>query len=126
MEFLAFDLIKSETLPDIWPNCFVLRNSGEGGGARFEFIGKSLAGPSPIEFENKAICELPIDTLLRKATNYADEVLTKRVPISRSGDFVNAEGKTCLYRSILLPLSGDQESIDYLLGAANYREIVHD
>ena len=52
--------------------------------------------------------------------------LSKRVPISRSGDFVNAEGITCLYRSILLPLSGDQKSIDYLLGAANYREVVHD
>jgi len=42
-------------------------------------------------------------------------------PIADIGSFTNAKGEEVLYRSVLLPLSDDQERVNYLLGAFSFR-----
>ena len=44
-----------------------------------------------------------------------------RKPIMDAGNFTNKRGENILYRSIILPLSDDQENINYLVGAFSYR-----
>jgi hypothetical protein len=56
--------------------------------------------------------------LLDHATRNVGEVLTRQVPVIRSGEFVNEEGQNVMYRSILLPLSQDQDTIDCVVGGA--------
>ena len=42
-------------------------------------------------------------------------------PIADIGSFTNAQGQEVLYRSVLLPLSDDQERVNFLLGAFSFR-----
>lgn len=42
-------------------------------------------------------------------------------PIADIGSFTNDNGQEVQYRSVLLPLSDDQERINYLLGAFSFR-----
>jgi hypothetical protein len=56
--------------------------------------------------------------LLDHAARNVGEVLTQQVPVIRSGEFVNEEGETVMYRSILLPLSQDQATVDCVVGGA--------
>ncbi len=63
--------------------------------------------------------ERPEGTLLEQAVGIYDEVLARKVPITRGGEFEHVQGGTVLYRSIILPLSEGQGTIDFLLGAAN-------
>lgn len=42
-------------------------------------------------------------------------------PIADIGSFTNAAGEEVQYRSVLLPLSDDQERVNYLLGAFSFR-----
>ena len=58
------------------------------------------------------------------ALAYVDEVLIKGVPISRGGEFSSPNGCKILYRSVLLPVGEDENSISGILGAANCREVV--
>ena len=38
------------------------------------------------------------------------------------GNFTNTRGEEILYRSIILPLSDDQENVNYLVGAFSYKQ----
>ena len=42
-------------------------------------------------------------------------------PIADVGQFTNANGDEVYYRSILLPLSSDQENVDYVLVAFSFK-----
>jgi hypothetical protein len=64
--------------------------------------------------------------LAAKAVEYFGEVLEKGTPISRGGEFTKDNGTLVLYRSILLPMSDDGETISGLLGGANCREVEPD
>lgn len=44
-------------------------------------------------------------------------------PIMDVGNFTNPRGEEILYRSIILPLSDDQENINYLVGAFSYKQV---
>ena len=43
------------------------------------------------------------------------------VDSDNGGEFVNEEGADILFRSILLPLSRDGETLDHLFGGANFK-----
>ena len=50
-------------------------------------------------------------------------MLSREVPISRGGQFRKYDGTKVLFRSIILPMSDDGDTISGLLGAANCREV---
>jgi hypothetical protein len=110
-------------MPDMWPHCFILDVADGAGEPRFRTLGEAIAAtqrPSPV---GKAVSEIPRDSLLGVAVAYVDEVLSKRVPVSRGDEFVSAAGTRILYRSILLPMSDDGLTINAILGAVNCREL---
>ena len=69
------------------------------------------------------VAEVPENSLAGKSASFHREVVEKAVPISRGGEFVKPDGSTVLYRSVILPMSDDGETISGLLGAANCREL---
>ena len=117
---------KAEHGSDLWPHCFVLEGLGDGSELVFRRIGNALATCSDEDLIGRQLSVASANTLTGIAVNYTDETLLKGVPVSRGGEFVKADGTKVLYRSILLPMSDDGETIRGLLGAANCREIVEE
>jgi hypothetical protein len=105
-----------------WMSCYLVDVRLGAGGARFEYVGALLDIPGWSPAVGRAVADCPEDTLLHLASAYIGRVLDKRVPISLGGSGRN-NGRPILYRSILLPLSRDGETIDAMLGAANCREV---
>lgn len=75
---------------------------------------------------------LAIDPVGRKAMKVLPSATERRLsfcrvaaelkkPVADVGQFTNAQGEEVMYRSILLPLSDDQENVNYLLGAFSYK-----
>ncbi len=124
--FASFTDIDPTEIPDLWPHCFILEVLGEGSEPVFRSIGNALATNSNEDLTGQNISVVSAETLIGTAIDYTDEVLQKGVPVSRGGEFVKADGTKVLYRSILLPLSDDGETIRGLFGAANCREIVQE
>jgi hypothetical protein len=107
---------------DIRDDCFVLED--EAGELLFRFVGerqKSLLASDPSSLRVSAIDG---ETLLGRAIGYRAHVLDRRVPVSVGGQFVDRDGRTILYRSILLPLG--ENGITALLGCVNGRVVVRD
>ncbi len=121
--FPSLDAILKRDLGDILPSIFVLKVPADAGepafaGAR---VGKLFAGEVSGNLTGRPVSAVPEGTLLEQAVGIYDEVLARKVPITRGGEFDHVQGGTVLYRSIILPLSEGQGTIDFLLGAANSR-----
>ena len=107
-----------EELNDVWTHCFTIRPADSRGECAFQYIGDTIGKASGIEKQGITVAEVGENTLLGHATHNVEEVLEQQVPVIRSGEFVNEDGQTIMFRSILLPLSQDQSNVDHLVGGA--------
>ena len=69
----------------------------------------------------KAVEVLPSAT--EKGLSFCRAAAELKKPIADVGHFTNARGEDIYYRSVLLPLSDDQETINYLLGAFSFKAV---
>jgi hypothetical protein len=51
------------------------------------------------------------------------QILANQAPIGFEAEFVNHRGQAILYRGILLPYSSDDETIDFIYGVINWKEM---
>ncbi|MCC7260184.1 MAG: hypothetical protein IT567_04055 [Alphaproteobacteria bacterium] len=58
--------------------------------------------------------------LLSSTIDFYHTVITRRAPVSEASRFIIG-GKEARYRSLVVPLSTDGNTIDYLIGTANFR-----
>jgi len=107
-----------QELSDVWTHCFTLYPQDPFEQSAFRYVGDTIAAVSGISGAEITVDKLGENSLLDHATRIVGEVLTQQVPVIRSGEFVNEEGETVMYRSILLPLSQDQATIDCVVGGA--------
>jgi hypothetical protein len=109
-------------IPEMWGHCFLLKV----GAAEpvFSYVGVHHAALLPNDISDKPISAAGPNTLIGQASSYYRQVLARSIPITLGGQFVNAAGRTVLYRSILLPLGDEGGKITALFGGANCRELL--
>jgi len=114
--------INSDAIADIWPNCYLLRIEKDGDEPIFDYLGEKLAKFSGVFVSNLSFTETRHQTLLDQAIRYYRDALDTRAPVVGDDEFMRFDGTRIIYRSIILPLSNDQQRITHLLGAANGKE----
>ncbi len=119
--FPSLNAVLARGLGDILPSIFVLTVPADAGEPAFARVGELFAGDVSGDLTGRPVSAVPEGTLLEQAVGIYDEVLARKVPITRGGEFAHVQGGTVLYRSIILPLREGQGAIDFLLGAANSR-----
>jgi hypothetical protein len=120
--FPSFAEVDPAAIPDMWPHCFVLEVVGQESDPVFRHVGVDLASHSDVLLAGRRLSDVPSNTLAAHAVSYAQAVIAKRVPVSRGGEFNRDGNIRVLYRSIILPMSDDGETVSGLFGAANCRE----
>ena len=89
-------------------------------GPRFTYVGAALrvAGwPSTVD---APLDHCPPESVLSLASYRWQEIVDRRVPITRGGPGFN-DGEAVLYRSIMAPLVDETGRVSAILGAANWR-----
>ncbi len=66
---------------------------------------------------------MPPRSLLSRITDHYMQILANQAPIGFEAEFVNQRGSAILYRGILLPYSSDDETIDFIFGVINWKEM---
>ena len=115
-----------EALSDIWPSCFTFRPNKNLSKSRFLYVGEAVALESGADRIPKTVAQVHRDSLLDHATRNIESILSQKVPVVHSGDFRDPEGRPRIFRSILLPLSEDQETIDCVVGGARCKPVAVD
>lgn len=117
--------LQPETLEDFGPYGVLLDFGGKRGvdDPAIRFLGAKLAEECGGEARFKRLSEVPGLSLLSRITDHYLQILANRAPIGFEAEFTNGRGAAVLYRGILLPWSSDGETIDYIFGVINWKEL---
>ena len=87
------------------------------------FLGGVLAEECEAGNLLRRLSDVPGRSLLSRITDHYLQIIANQAPIGFEAEFVNQRGRTILYRGILLPFSTDNETIDYIYGVINWKEL---
>ena len=107
---------------DFGPNAVLLDFTAGIEDPAVAFLGDRLRSESGIGEDIHYISQIPGRSLLSRLTDHYLQIIANRAPIGFEAEFVNDRGVTVMYRGILLPLSSDDDTIDFIMGVINWKE----
>lgn len=121
--FPSIEDLEPHNLDDFGPNS-VLLDFGSGiEDPAVQYLGRNLAEECGAEGEIRKLSDVPPRSLLSRITDHYLQILANEAPIGFEAEFVNQRGASIMYRGILLPFSSDDETIDFIYGVINWKEI---
>ena len=91
---------------------------------RIAFLGRTLRDECGIDATITHISEVPSRSLLSRLTDHYLQIIANRAPIGFEAEFVGTRGYNTMYRGILMPFSSDEDTIDFIYGVINWKELV--
>jgi hypothetical protein len=122
--FPAIEDLEPGNLPDFGPYSVLLDFSTGIENPGISYLGDKLADECGIvEEELTTLADVPARSLLTRITDHYMQILANQAPIGFEAEFVNQRGVTIAYRGILLPFSSDDDTIDFIYGVINWKEL---
>ena len=121
--FPSIEDLDPENLPDFGPNSVLLDFTGGIEDPAIQFLGDKLAMECGATGPITRLNDVPSRSLLSRITDHYMQILANQAPIGFEAEFVNQRGLTILYRGILLPYSSDDDTIDFIYGVINWKEM---
>ena len=116
----------SEIVPDAfgddWKRCTLIALDPVLWRSRLVFVGETLRNRDRTRGTPQILNDYNEGSLMRLTAARIPAVIVKRCPIVFGGAAPHG-AKTMLYRAILLPVSEDNDRVDHVLGAINFRDI---
>jgi hypothetical protein len=112
------------SIADFGPHSVLLDFSAGIEDPKVAFLGRTLREECGIDAGITRIAEVPSRSLLSRLTDHYLQIIANRAPIGFEAEFVGTRGHNTLYRGILMPFSSDEDSIDYIYGVINWKEMV--
>lgn len=121
--FPSVEDLDPEELPDFGPNSVLLDFTCGTEDPAVQFLGERLAEECGTEGTIRTLADVPGRSLLSRITDHYMQIIANQAPIGFEAEFVNHRGATILYRGILLPFSSDNDTIDFVYGVINWKEL---
>ena len=115
--------LEPERLDDFGPYSVLLDFSSGIDNPAIRFIGTELRQECDALGIIDHLSDVPPRSLLSRITDHYMQILANQAPIGFEAEFVNQREATVLYRGILLPYSSDDETIDFIFGVINWKEM---
>ncbi len=110
-------------LPDFGPHSVLLDFTDGIDNPEVRFLGEKLGKECGPDATIGRLSDVPPRSLLSRITDHFMQILANQAPIGFEAEFVNYAGVAILYRGILLPYSSDDQTIDYIYGVINWKEM---
>jgi len=121
--FPSIEDLDPDSLPDFGPYSVLLDFSNGVDDPAIRYLGEMLAAECDVPARIGKLSDVPARSLLSRITDHYMQILANQAPIGFEAEFVNQRGSTILYRGILLPYSSDDDSIDFIYGVINWKEM---
>ena len=122
--FPDIDDLDPADLPDFGPHSVLLDFSFGIDNPGVRFLGEKLARECNAHGAViTRLSDVPPRSLLSRITDHYMQILANQAPIGFEAEFVNHAGVAILYRGILLPFSSNNETIDFIYGVINWKEM---
>jgi hypothetical protein len=87
------------------------------------YIGTAIREECGLGQDVTQIEQVPSRSLLSRLTDHYLQIIANRAPIGFEAEFVNQRGRSICYRGILMPFSSDGDTIDFIYGVINWKDI---
>ncbi len=121
--FPSIEDLDPTALPDFGPYSVLLDFTGGIENPSIQFLGDQLAVECGTHDQIAALADVPSRSLLSRITDHYMQILANQAPIGFEAEFLNQRDKSILYRGILLPFSSDDDTIDFIYGVINWKEL---
>ena len=111
-------------IEDFAPNSVLLDFTCGADQATFAYLGSALRAEGEIGNDVRSIADVPRRSVLSRLTEHYLEIIANRAPIGFEAEYVNQRGLATMYRGILMPFTSDGDSIDFIYGVINWKEVV--
>ena len=112
-----------ESLDDFGPHSVLLDFTGGQENPAIAWLGEDLREECGLEASIGSIADVPSRSLLSRLTDHYLQIIANRAPIGFEAEFVSQRGHNTLYRGILMPFTSDGETIDFIYGVINWKEL---
>ncbi len=113
-----------ENIADFGPHSVLLDFTGGIDNPAIRFLGRALRDECQLDSSITHINQVPSRSLLSRLTDHYLQIIANRAPIGFEAEFVGTRGYNTLYRGILMPFSSDEDTIDFIYGVINWKEMV--
>jgi hypothetical protein len=123
----AYPLIEDldpDNIADFGPHSVLLDFSQGIENPAIAFLGRALREECALDSDVTHIAQVPARSLLSRLTDHYLQIIANRAPIGFEAEFVSTRGHNTMYRGILMPFSSDDDSIDFIYGVINWKELV--
>lgn len=121
--FPSIEDLEPENLPDFGPHSVLLDFTSGIDNPGIAYLGAELARECGTDEGIDTLDDVPSRSLLSRITDHYMQILANQAPIGFEAEFVNQRDRTILYRGILLPFSTDDDTIDFIYGVINWKEM---
>jgi hypothetical protein len=121
--FPSIEDLEPEALPDFGPHSVLLDFTAGIDNPGIAYLGADLARECGITDGIETLDDVPSRSLLSRITDHYMQILANQAPIGFEAEFLNQRDRTILYRGILLPFSTDDDTIDFIYGVINWKEM---
>ena len=115
--------LEPESLDDFGPHSVLLDFTCGSENPAIAFLGKSIREQCGLDKDIGSISQVPSRSLLSRLTDHYLQIIANCAPIGFEAEFVSHKGLNTMYRGILMPLSSDGETIDFIYGVINWKEM---
>lgn len=113
-----------DNIADFGPNSVLLDFTGGIDNPAIRYLGRALREECGLDASITHISQVPSRSLLSRLTDHYLQIIANRAPIGFEAEFVGTRGHNTLYRGILMPFSSDEDTIDFIYGVINWKEMV--
>ncbi len=115
--------VDPHNIEDFGPHSVLLDFSKNQDDPEIAFLGRALRVECALDAAIRRISAVPSRSLLSRLTDHYLQIIANCAPIGFEAEFVGQRGHNTLYRGILMPLSSDGQSIDFIYGVINWKEL---
>jgi len=112
-----------QTIDDFGPNSVLLDFSEGAEDAKVAWLGRALREECDLLGDIRRISDVPKRSLLSRLTDHYMQIIANQAPIGFEAEFVGQRGQNTMYRGILMPFSSTGETIDFIYGVINWKEV---
>jgi len=115
--------IALDNTTDFGPQSVLLDFTQAGEEPAITWLGEKLRTECGLPESITSVAEVPPRSLLSRLTDHHLQIIANRAPIGFEAEFQNVRGNNAMYRGILLPFSSDNDTIDFIYGVINWKEV---
>ena len=122
-DYPSIEDLEPADLTDFAPHSVLLDFTAGRDHPATSFIGAALRTECGLDGKVESIAEVPSRSLLSRLTDHYMQIIANRAPVGFEAEFANQQGETVRYRGILMPLSSDGDTIDFIYGVINWKTL---